>query len=310
MKIGFGGALKLLQELQLELSKVIDLPKNLPKIDVRPTGLTASYGLSAPKVTAGSFLIRNIAMNAGVDVPFDGKPVTVSLGFAKRENPFNVSIMAFGGGGYIDLTLGPTGLIKLEASIEFGASLEVNFFIARGEVHALGGVRFKAAGGSIDIDGFIRIGGSVEVLGLVSVSIELVVTLSYRSGNRLVGRATLVVEIDLTLYSDKVEIDSGNGCSPAARTATARYRGASPPTMPGALKAWKTYRGGVRGMNELLWISVPGGVGADGRPAVRVLVVPLLEGATLGAAAWGAGPHRPCSRTPRCGSSGARTRAR
>ena len=43
-------------------------------------------------------------------------------------------------------------------------------------------------------------------------------------------------------------------------------------------------------MNELLWISVPGGVGADGRPAVRVLVVPLLEGATLGAAGMGSWP--------------------
>jgi hypothetical protein len=247
MKIGFGGALKLLQELQQELSKVIDLPKNLPKIDVRPTGLTASYGLSAPKVTAGSFLIRNIAMNAGVDVPFDGKPVTVSLGFAKRENPFNVSIMAFGGGGYIDLTLGPTGLIKLEASIEFGASLEVNFFIARGEVHALGGVRFKAAGGSIDIDGFIRIGGSVEVLGLVSVSIELVVTLSYRSGNRLVGRATLVVEIDLTLYSDKVEIDSGEWVLAGSLDSDRGLPRRAAADDPGALKAWKTYRAAFAG---------------------------------------------------------------
>jgi len=43
----------------------------------------------------------------------------------------------------------------------------------------------------------------------VSISINLLVTLSYRDGNRLVGRATIVVEIDLTLYSDSVEIDSG-----------------------------------------------------------------------------------------------------
>jgi hypothetical protein len=247
MKIGFGGALKLLEELQQELGKVIDLPKNLPKVDVRPAGLTASYGLSAPKVTAGSFLIRNIAMNAGVDVPFDGKPVTVSLAFAKRENPFNVSIMAFGGGGYIDLTLGPTGLLKLEASIEFGASLEVNFFIAKGEVHALGGVRFAAAGDSIDIDGFVRIGGSVEVLGLVSVSIELVVTLSYRSGNRLVGRATLVIEIDLTLYSDTVEIDSGEwvlaGSSDRGRSdRDSSFLRRATADDAGALEAWQSYR--------------------------------------------------------------------
>jgi hypothetical protein len=243
MKIGFGGALRLLQELQQKLAEIIDLPSNLPKVDVRPTGMTASYGLSAPKVAAGAFLIRNIAMNAAVDVPFDGKPVTVSLSFARRDNPFMVSVLAFGGGGYIDLTIGPAGLISLEASIEFGASIEVDFFVARGEVHALGGVRFVAAGGSIAIDGYLRIGGSVEVLGLVSVSIELMVTLSYRSDNKLVGRATIVVEIDLTLYSDKVEIDSGEWVL-AGSIQRGLTRSATPldEDNQAALQAWKEYR--------------------------------------------------------------------
>ena len=212
LQVGFGGALKLFQELQQELEKVIDLPDNRPTVDVKPTGLTAGYGISVPSVPTGAFLIRNIAMHVGVDVPFDGKPVSVSLSFATRHDPFNVSVLMFGGGGYIDLTLGPEGLTRLEASIDFGASLEIDFFIAKGEVHALAGVRFTQSGGTIAIDGFIRIGGSVEVLGLVSVSIELVVTLTYddRDGNnRLVGRATLVIEIDLTLYADSVEIDSG-----------------------------------------------------------------------------------------------------
>ena len=249
-------------------------------------------------------------MNAGVDVPFDGKPVTVSLGFAKRENPFNVSIMAFGGGGYIDLTLGPTGLIKLEASIEFGASLEVNFFIARGEVHALGGVRFKAAGGSIDIDGFIRIGGSVEVLGLVSVSIELVVTLSYRSGNRLVGRATLVVEIDLTLYSDKVEIDSGEWVLAGSSDSDRALPGASPPTMPAHSRRGRST--GRRSRDERAAV--------DQRPGRRRRRRPAGRAGARRPASRGRNPRRrrhgelapvgPARRTPRCGSSGARTRAR
>jgi hypothetical protein len=47
-------------------------------------------------------------------------------------------------------------------------------------------------------------------LGLVSVSVEMVLALGYQShGNKLVGRATLVIEIDLTIYSDSLEIDSG-----------------------------------------------------------------------------------------------------
>ena len=50
----------------------------------------------------------------------------------------------------------------------------------------------------------------MEVLGLISVSIELCLSMSYRSERKaLVGRATLVIEIDLTLWSDSVELDSG-----------------------------------------------------------------------------------------------------
>ena len=82
--------------------------------------------------------------------------------------------------------------------------------IAKGEVHALGGVRFYLSEGNIILDAFIRVGGSVEVLGLVSVSIELIVQLEYQSeNNRLIGDAKLVIEIDLTLYSGSVTIDSG-----------------------------------------------------------------------------------------------------
>jgi hypothetical protein len=248
LELDFGGALQLLQELQDKLQAAIGLPDNLPQVDVHPTGLTASYAISAPHITAGAFQITNIAMRAGVDVPFDGKPVTVSLSFATKDDPFNVSVLAFGGGGYLEMTIGPKGVLLLEASIDFGASLEVDFFIAKGEVHALGGVRFRQSGGSIDIDGFLSIGGSVEVLGLVSVSIELLVMLSYRDGNRLVGRATIVVEIDLTLFSDSVEIDSGEWIL-AGSEIPAEHDRPEPSVLPiagaaadGTLEAWKAYR--------------------------------------------------------------------
>ncbi len=44
----------------------------------------------------------------------------------------------------------------------------------------------------------------------MSVSVELCIALAYQPAtNALVGRATLVLEIDLTLWSDSVELDSG-----------------------------------------------------------------------------------------------------
>jgi len=209
LEIVFGGALELVKTLTEKLRPLLGGSK--PTISATPSGITADYALAVPSVDAGMFLMRNVAINFGVDVPFSRNPVTVSLGFARRDNPFNLSVSMFGGGGYIDIQMGQAGITRLEAVMEFGAMVAVNFIVASAEVHALGGVRFLTVGGTIVLDAFIRIGGSVEVLGLVSVSIELIVTLTYDPPplNRLFGRATLVIEVDLTLFSESVTIDSG-----------------------------------------------------------------------------------------------------
>jgi hypothetical protein len=122
--------------------------------------------------------------------------------------------MLFGGTGYAEIELNDQGIQKFEAALEFGALVVIDFLIARGEVHALGGVRFELetlpTGKSPKISGYLRIGGSVSVLGLVSVSIEIIIELSYQPNtNALVGRAKIVVVVDLTLWSDSMEIDSG-----------------------------------------------------------------------------------------------------
>jgi hypothetical protein len=203
----FLGDLKLLEKLR----DAIDLGAAGKLIDVKPTGIAVRYSLQIPSIPSGVFVMRNMAFTAGIEVPFDGKPISILLGFASRLNPFNLAVMMFGGGGYLELALDTDGLKRFEASLEFGAFIAVNFVIASGEVHALGGVRFVLErDGAVTITGYLRIGGSVEVLGLISVSIELCLSLAYRSEqNALVGRATLVIEIDLTLWSDSVELDSG-----------------------------------------------------------------------------------------------------
>jgi hypothetical protein len=205
-KVSFKGLLRLVEELQ----KHIPLVDSAARIHVDDKGITAQYLLPVPSAACGVFVMRNIAFGAAVAVPFDGEPVSVAFAFASRANPFNLSVLMFGGGGYLELEVNHRGLQRLEASLEFGASVAIDFIVATGEVHAMGGVRFVLQAGQVQLTGFIRLGGSVEVLGLVSVSVELLVALSYDSGsNEMYGRATLIVEIDLLLYSDSVELDTG-----------------------------------------------------------------------------------------------------
>ena len=213
-KLKFTGVdAKFLGELQLleELQDAVDLAGADPYLDVTPTDIKARYSLPLPPVSAGAFVMRCIVLSAGITVPFDGRPVTVSLGFASRENPFVLTVMMFGGGGYVEILIDNTGLRRLEAALEFGAFVAVDFVVASAEVHALGGIRFTLENnGSVSLTGYLRIGGCVDILGLLSVSVELNIALAYQSTTKaLVGRATLVVEIDLTLWSTSVELDSG-----------------------------------------------------------------------------------------------------
>jgi hypothetical protein len=226
------------------LKKAVDLGDAGKFIDVTPKGIVVHYSVPAPPITSGVFVMRNITFTARIVVPFDGAPLSISLSFAARANPFQLAVMMFGGTGYMELELDRRGIQRFEAALEFGAFVAVDFVVASGEVHALGGVRFVLERGEVTITGYLRIGGSVDILGLISVSIELCLALAYRSSDKaLVGRATLVIEIDLTLWSDSVELDSGEwkfaggggGEEGPALTAAA--------TAATGIELWKLYRG-------------------------------------------------------------------
>lgn len=205
VRLDMSGALKLLKEL---LDKV-DLGTKAPDIKTTGNSISAGYALPVPEVTTAGFSLKNVLVGVAVDVPFNGDPVSVSLRFSSRQNPFRLNVLTFAGGGYVDIVIDRTGLRQLEASLEFGAAVSVGVGIAKAEVHALGAIRFLKKVDTVELSAFIRIGGSVNVLGLVSISVELVVMLTHQEPNRLVGRATVVITVDLTLYSDSVTLDSG-----------------------------------------------------------------------------------------------------
>jgi hypothetical protein len=240
----FLGVLQLLEKLQ----EFVDLGALGPRLDISPRGVTARWSLPLPPVAAGAFVMRNIVFRAAISVPFNGDPVSLELAFASKPEPFVLTVLAFGGGGYVELAIDHTGLTRLEAALEFGAVIALDFVVASAEVHALGGIRFAIQpGGAVALTGYLRIGGVVDILGLVSVSVELRIELSYQSQSKaLVGRATLVVEIDLTLWSDSVELDTGEwvlagGRSPVKDVFAMAAVGAAEEHDLG-LQRWKDYR--------------------------------------------------------------------
>ena len=178
-----------------------------PHLDITPQGIDAGFDVALPSVGVGVFNLSNLSLGAGFTVPFIGQPVAVRFNFCTREQPFNLSVCMFGGGGFFGITLDPSGIQLLEAAFEFGASISVNLGVASGGVHVMAGVYFRMEQTECALTGYFRLGGSVDVLGLITASIELYLELRYEfESGKAVGRAQLTIEIEVFIFSGSVTI--------------------------------------------------------------------------------------------------------
>lgn len=179
-----------------------------PKVSVLPTEVALRYLVAVPTVAVGVFALTNLLIEAGVTLSLVNKPLTIDFCFATRKRPFLLTVSGLGGGGYLELAVAaggqPDGLTKLVGGLEFGASVEVDFFIVAAEVHVFGGIVF-VYDGRVRITGYLRIGGSIDILGLARVAVEITLSLTY-DPNSLKGEAKLVIVIDLTLWSASFEL--------------------------------------------------------------------------------------------------------
>jgi nucleoid-associated protein YgaU len=178
-----------------------------PYVDISPAGVTAGFDLALPSVAIGVFSLENIALAADCRVPFLGDAVTVGFGFCSKDRPFRLTVMAIGGGGWVAIRLSPAGLVVLEMGLEGGAALSLDFGVASGSVSVMIGVYLRLEGSEGQLTGYFRIRGEVDVLGLASASITLELSLTYDSRTgKLVGRASLRVEVEVMFFSASVEV--------------------------------------------------------------------------------------------------------
>jgi hypothetical protein len=180
-----------------------------PSIKPTKTELDVSYTLGLPPLTCGVFSLEHIAIMAGLDLPYlDGKPA-VEFAFASRSKPFLLTVEIFGGGGFVHLIVGADGVQMVEGSLEFGGNFAFDIGVASGGVHAMAGIYFQLKGTKTDLTGFVDIGGEVSVLGIISISLDLNISLSWQhsdKGNVIEGRATMTVSVHVLFFSASVQL--------------------------------------------------------------------------------------------------------
>jgi hypothetical protein len=172
-----------------------------------PHGIDAGFSMSLPNLAVGMFSLTNLSLGAGFTVPFIGQPLSVRFNFCTREQPFNLTVTLFGGGGFFGITLDPHGIQILEASFEFGASIAIDFGVASGGVHVMAGIYFRMEKDACSLTGYFRLGGEVSVLCIISASLELYLELKYEfDTGKCSGKAQLTIEVSVFMFSISVTV--------------------------------------------------------------------------------------------------------
>lgn len=205
--VAFTGALEFVNTLRdyLEPANFADPPF----LDVTPQGITAGYSLTIPAVSVGVVSIANIALGARLTLPFTGEPMRLRFNLSERQSPFTVSVAPFGGGGFFALAVGMDGVETLEASLEFGGCVAIDLGVASGGISLMAGIYLKieVTSNHSQLTGYVRANGALEVIGLITVSIEFYLGLDYDFGaGKAWGECRVSVKVEVLLFSASVTV--------------------------------------------------------------------------------------------------------
>lgn len=184
-----------------------------PDLAITPQGINVGYTLGLPSVGVGVFSLQNISLSAGVFLPLiTDKELNFHFAFCERQQPFILTVSIFGGGGFFGIDIGIGGVRMVEAALEFGAAAAINLGVAKGAASMMGGFYFQKAGEGFELTGYFRANGSLSVLGIITVSLEFYLALTYSSkgsgahGGTMWGQASLTVKIEILFFSTSVSV--------------------------------------------------------------------------------------------------------
>ncbi|MFG2142971.1 hypothetical protein ACGFRG_02070 [Streptomyces sp. NPDC048696] len=201
-EVTFAGDLQFLDALRHYLPS----PDNGPRITSDPDRIEIGYSLAIPSIGIGVFLMQNLALSASVVLPLRGAGgVSAAFALSSRDHPFLVTVSLFGGGGFFRFEV-DSGQIQLEAQLEFGAATALDLGVASGSVSVTAGIYLYLAPEGSKIKGFLRAVGALDVLGIITISVEFYLALEFRPPKEVHGIASVTVRVRLAFFSQAVTL--------------------------------------------------------------------------------------------------------
>jgi hypothetical protein len=210
-QIGFGGALRFLAELASKLG-TINIQAEAHIYD----GILVMYfRVRFPEARFGVFKLHNLVVLTTVSVGYLGTRGGIDFRIADPSDPCSLSVDFLGqtlfyGKGYFVYrqSLAPIPCPpSIDCAFEFGAGLSFGIGgLASLSVQVSAGIQFRLnMEHSVELIGYLHCYGSMNVLGIINVSVGFDAALTLR-GLQLCCSVSLHVEIDLFLFSISVDV--------------------------------------------------------------------------------------------------------
>jgi hypothetical protein len=204
--VEFGEQLGFVRELQKLLS-----PSEGPFVELYDVGVRAGYRFAVNTIPVGAFILSDLRISVSMELPFDGRPMRAILQVSEPARPFILTSGIYGGGGSLALTFGAHGMERLQGSLEFGVNARLRIGPASGYGFVRAGIYFSFDSRGALCCGFVHAGGYLDLLGIISMSIYMNVSIWYQNRtdtgeSSVYGTARIEVGFKIGFFKMKVRI--------------------------------------------------------------------------------------------------------
>lgn len=186
-------------------------------------GIFVDYGIPIPGFSLGVLGVSGLRVDLELDLP-DSGPSSVELAVGRRDDPFRITIMGFGGDGSFGLEVDASQIVLIEGSLAVTYELAVDVFIVSASLSASLGVyvEFERTEqfpeGEVTLGAYVDLSGSVSFIGIVELSGSVTVGLEYNINTKVLrGCAAVTAEVS-SIFGKKdvtrdveVEVRLGEG---------------------------------------------------------------------------------------------------
>jgi hypothetical protein len=181
-----------------------------------PPGIEAGFGIDLGTISLGEVSFLNVSLGASCELPFDDRPAQFYVNLSRRDAPFMISALPFGGGGFFALIATTKGVVGFEASFEGGFVAAFSYGPLDAEGRVCLGIYVAKNDTSAQISGYFFAGGSAHI-ACFAVSAALLVSFEQDNGGAMQGQATFTFTFSVGLcdfsYSVGVAHSVGSGFS-------------------------------------------------------------------------------------------------